>query len=94
MRKRLAIGTTVLLRMGKARYAWTTVIPMCFLALTTVVAGYLNITTNYLPKGNYLLAGASAVMMVLVVFVIADAVRVWQRIRAEQSGKAKLQRAV
>ena len=90
----LAIGTTVLLRMGKARYAWTTVIPMCFLALTTVVAGYLNITTNYLPKGNYLLAGASAVMMVLVVFVIADAVRVWQRIRAEQSGKAKLQRAV
>ena len=90
----LAIGTTVLLRMGKARYAWTTVIPMCFLALTTVVAGYLNITTNYLPKGNYLLAGASAVMMVLVVFVIADAVRVWQRIRSEQSGGEKLQKAI
>ncbi len=90
----LAIGTTVLLRMGKGRYAWTTVIPMCFLALTTVVAGYLNITTNYLPKGNYLLAGASAVMMVLVVFVIADAVRVWKRIRSEQGGGEKLQKAI
>lgn len=85
----LAIGTTILYRMGKGRYAWTTIVPMVFLAVTTVAAGYLNITTNYLPKGNYLLAGASAIMIVLVVFVISDAVRTWSRIKAEQAGKAQ-----
>ncbi len=79
----LAIGTTILFRMGKARYAWTTMIPMSFLAVTTVAAGYLNITINYLPKNNYLLAAASAVMIVLVIFVISDAVRTWIRIGAE-----------
>ena len=83
----LAIGTTVLYRMGKGRYAWTTITPMCFLAVTTVAAGYMNITTNYLPKNNYLLAGASAIMIVLVVFVISDAVRTWIAIRAEQQAK-------
>ncbi len=87
----LAIGTTVLFRMGKGRYTWTTITPMCFLAVTTVAAGYLNITTNYLPQKNYLLAGASAIMIVLVVFVIADSIRVWQQIRKEQSGKTGLQ---
>lgn len=83
----LAIGTTVLYRMGKGKYAWTTIVPMCFLAVTTVAAGYMNITTNYLPKNNYLLAGASAVMIVLVVFVISDAIRTWLAIRAEQQAK-------
>lgn len=83
----LAIGTTVLYRMGKGRYAWTTITPMCFLAVTTVAAGYMNITTNYLPKNNYLLAGASAIMIVLVVFVISDAVRTWIAIKAEQQAK-------
>lgn len=76
----LAIGTTVLFRMGKGRYTWTTIIPMCFLAITTVAAGYLNITTIYLPKSNYLLAGASGIMIVLVIFVITDAVRTWIKI--------------
>ncbi|VBB05951.1 carbon starvation protein csta [Lucifera butyrica] len=87
----LAVGTTVLFRMGKGRYTWTTIIPMCFLAVTTVAAGYMNVVLNYLPQRNYLLAGASLVMIVLVVFVIADAVRVWLRIgrRAQAVDAAK-----
>jgi carbon starvation protein len=80
----LAIGTTILFRMGKAQYAWTTMIPMSFLTVTTVAAGYLNITMNYLPSKNYLLAVASGIMIVLVVFVIGDAVCTWIRIRSEQ----------
>lgn len=84
----LAVGTTVLFRMGKGKYAWTTIVPMCFLAITVLAAGYLNITTNYLPKSNYLLAGASAFMMILVVFVIADAVRVWMKIINGEKVKA------
>ncbi|MCX7780743.1 MAG: carbon starvation protein A [Negativicutes bacterium] len=85
----LAIGTTVLFRMGKGRYAWTTIIPMLFLAVTVLAAGYLNITTNYLPKGNFLLAGASGFMMILVVFVIADSVRVWLKILGSKETKTE-----
>lgn len=84
----LAIGTTMLFRMGKDKYTWTTIVPMTFLFVTTLAAGYMNITTNYLPKSNYLLAGATAIMMVLVVFVIGDAVRKWLQIRAEHKAKA------
>lgn len=39
----LAIGTTVLLKMGRARYAWTTLVPLAFLTVTVFVAGVLNI---------------------------------------------------
>lgn len=84
----LAVGTTVLFRMGKARYTWTTIIPMSFLAVTTVAAGYLNITTNYLPKSNYLLAGASAIMIVLVIFVITDAARTWVKISSSENSES------
>lgn len=80
----LAIGTTVLFRLGKERYTWTTIIPMTFMFVTTIAAAYMNITDNYLPKGNYLLAGTCAVMIVLVVFVITDSIRTWLRIKAEK----------
>lgn len=73
----LAVGTSVLFRMGKGRYIWTTAIPMAFLGVTTVAAGYMNITINYLPQNNYLLAVVSAIMIVLVVFVVVDAIRTW-----------------
>ncbi|MGB9803866.1 carbon starvation CstA family protein [Desulfofundulus sp.] len=73
----LAIGTTMLIRMGKTRYAWTTFIPLVFLTATTITAGYQNITANYLPKHNYLLAAISVIMLVMVIMIIADSVRVW-----------------
>lgn len=73
----LAIATTFLLRMGKAKYIWVTMLPMVFLLVTTIVAGYQNIVNNYLPKNNYLLAVISAVMIVMVVLIVADSVRVW-----------------
>ncbi|MFZ5646592.1 MAG: carbon starvation protein A [Bacillota bacterium] len=84
----LAIGTTMIIRMGKARYAWTTLVPMSFLAVTTVTAGYLNIFTNYLPKGNILLAVMSGIMIVLVIAVIIDSIRTWiGLLTAQTSGK-------
>jgi carbon starvation protein len=73
----LAIGTTMLLRMGKAKYMWVTVLPLAFLSVTTVAAGYLNIVDSYLPQHNYLLALLSAVMILMVVAVIIDSVRNW-----------------
>ncbi len=83
----LAIATTFLLRMGKVKYIWVTMIPMIFLLITTIVAGYQNIVYNYLPKHNYLLAGLSALMILMVILIVADSVRVWIRI---VSGKTPL----
>ncbi|RDV83655.1 carbon starvation protein A [Ammonifex thiophilus] len=84
----LAIVTTMLLRSGKARYIWVTVIPMAFLLVTTAAAGYQNIVNNYLPKQNYLLAVLSGIMLVMVGLIVIDSVRVWinlARSRKEQA---------
>ena len=54
----LIVGTTMLIRMGKARYAWVTALPGIFMIPVTMTAGYLNINRNYLPKGMYLLVGS------------------------------------
>ena len=88
----LAIGTTMLLRMGKAKYAWVTLAPLCFMLVTAVTAGFYNIFEFYLPKGQMLLAGASVVMMFLIVFVIVDSVKVWRSILKE--GQKNLKQAM
>jgi carbon starvation protein len=37
------LGTVVLIKMGKARYCWVTVVPMLFLTTVTYVAGWMKI---------------------------------------------------
>src|SRR5450432_1018638 len=39
----LCFGTTILIKMGKARYAWTTLTPLVFMIVVTFSAGYLKI---------------------------------------------------
>jgi carbon starvation protein len=39
----LALGTTVLLKMGRARYAWVTLAPLCWLLAVTSTAGLMKI---------------------------------------------------
>jgi carbon starvation protein len=36
----LAVGTTIIIKMGKARYAWVGIIPFVFLSVTTLTAGF------------------------------------------------------
>ena len=73
----LAIGTTMLFRMGKARYTWVTILPMAFMVCVTFTADYMNIFNNYLPAKNYLLVGVSVIMFVLIVVVLIDSIRKW-----------------
>jgi carbon starvation protein len=73
----LIVGTTMLIRMGKARYSWVTAVPGIFMIPITMSAGYLNITKNFLPKGLYLLAALSVVLMVLMAIVFIEAFRRW-----------------
>jgi len=73
----LIIGTTIIIRLGKVRYAWITAIPGLFMTVITMWAGYENIMGNYLPKHEYLLAILSIVIMVLMIVVFFGAFRRW-----------------
>jgi carbon starvation protein len=65
------------IRLGKARYAWSTAVPGLFLALMTFWAGYLQITTVYLPHQEYLLAVCALMVVALMFIVFAGAIARW-----------------
>ncbi len=73
----LIIGTTMIIRMNKAKYAWCTAVPGLFLAAMTMWAGYLQITGIYLPKGDYLKATLGIVIMGLMIIVFIGAFKRW-----------------
>ena len=73
----LIIVTTMLIRLERTKYAWTTAVPGVFMAFVTVYAGYLNITENYLPKNNYVLAALSIIIMVLMIIVFIVTFKRW-----------------
>ncbi len=81
----LAIGTTMIIRMGKGRYAWTTIIPFVFVAITTIAAGYLNIAKSYLPTGKNLLAVLSGIMLILVILILISSIRKWFELFGKKS---------
>lgn len=69
----LIIVSTMLVRLGRARYVLITLVPGIAMAVITVWAGYINITVNYLPKHLYLLALLCAVIMVLILVIMVSA---------------------
>ncbi len=73
----LIISTSMLIRLGKAKYAWATAVPGVLMAFVTLYAGYLNIVDNYLPKKLYLLVVLSIVVMSLVLIVLVATIRRW-----------------
>jgi carbon starvation protein len=101
----LVVATSAIIRRGMARYAWVTMLPLCWLAVVTLTAGYQKIfspapNVGFLAHAAMLRASTlaspehaaqnarliwndrvDAVMtgffMVVVLTVLADAVRVW-----------------
>ncbi|HEY3662977.1 MAG TPA: carbon starvation CstA family protein [Chthoniobacterales bacterium] len=61
----LCLGTTILIKMGKTRYVWTTLLPLVFMIVVTFSAGYLKIFSpdpriGFLSGANNLEAGITA----------------------------------
>jgi carbon starvation protein len=73
----LIICTTMVIRMGKAKYMWVTAVPGIFLAFVTMYAGYLNITVIYMPKELYLLTTLTALVMAMMVIVMVGTFKRW-----------------
>jgi carbon starvation protein len=73
----LIICTTMVIRMGKAKYMWVTAVPGIFLAFVTMYAGYLNITVIYMPKELYLLTTLTALVMAMMIIVMVGTFKRW-----------------
>lgn len=75
----LLVGTLYIIQHTKKwAYGLITFIPSIFMFVTTVFAGVLNITGNYLPKHTFqgnLNAALSAVMIILVVIIFLESLR-------------------
>jgi carbon starvation protein len=81
----LCVGTTVLINMGKRRYAWVTLLPMIVVSVTTLTAAWQNITHNFLPLSHqpghefqgHLNAGLTGLLMVCTVIILGSGIRRW-----------------
>jgi carbon starvation protein len=83
----LAVGTTIIINIGKARYAWVTLLPLSFVSVTTLTAGVLSIRDNFWPMAvdpnvarnfqGYLNTTLTVIMMVSVVVILSNAAWRW-----------------
>jgi len=86
----LAVGTTVIINAGRARYAWVTLLPMLFVSITTISAGVLSVRDIFWPMAigsnatlhfqGYLNTILTVVMMVCVLVILASAALRWVRV--------------
>ncbi len=81
----LCVATTVIINMGKARFAWVTLGPLAFVGTTTLVAGYQSIRDIFWPQAQnpltstqgYINTSLTALIMTAAVIVIVDSIRNW-----------------
>jgi carbon starvation protein len=86
----LAVGTTVIINAGRARYAWVTVLPLAFVSITTLTAGLMSVRDSFYPMAigpdpsrhfqGYLNSTLTIVMMLCVLVILASAVVRWIRV--------------
>jgi carbon starvation protein len=95
----LCVATTIIINSGKARYSWTTIAPLSFVATTTLVAGWMSITDNFWPLAQrpetaaqgYINTALTAILMAASVIILVDSVRRWttgRRAPSESAGGA------
>ena len=86
----LAVATTIIINTGKARYIWVTLLPLAFVAITTLTAGVLSVRDNFWPMAigpdparhfqGYVNTTLTVVMMICVVVILSNAIWKWTRV--------------
>ena len=76
----LGVATTLIINLGRAKYAWVTFVPLCWVATTTLTAGYLIIRDQFWPMAigakpelhvqGYVNSIATALMMMFAVIIL------------------------
>ncbi len=77
----LTVGSMVIINMGKARYVWITLLPLVFVAITTLTAGWQSVFQNFIPLAHQpgkafigsVNAGMTALMMGCVLVILTNA---------------------
>lgn len=83
----LSISTSVLISLRKERYVWVTLVPMAFVAVTTLSAGVLNIFNSYIPMManpataavGYVDAVFTSIVIVCAIAMLFEAGKRWYR---------------
>ena len=83
----LSTATTVLVNMGKARYAWITAAPLTLLAVNTLWGAVLNIRDNYYPMAigvdnalqfqGWVLTLSSVIIIICALVILFASIRKW-----------------
>ncbi len=88
------LGTTVIIKMGRARYAWCTLVPLVFLVIVTFSAGLIKIfakaplgflesaktKTGRAMVNDYVDVGITAFFLVSVAIIVTGCAREWIKI--------------
>ena len=83
----VAVAVTIVINMGRAKYAWVPFIPLCFVAVSTLTAGYMSVRDNFWPMTlsdnpalrtqGYVDSICTSIMLVCCVIILVAAVRRW-----------------
>jgi carbon starvation protein len=83
----LSVATTLIINLGKARYAWITAAPLSLLAVNTLWGAFLNIRDNYYPMAvgaddamqfqGWILTVSSVIIMVCALVILGASIRKW-----------------
>lgn len=85
----LCVATTVIINSGKGRYAWVTIVPLSFVATTTLYACWRNIADSYwvmtqnsqTATQGYVNTILTVIIMIAAVIILFDSISRWIGIR-------------
>jgi carbon starvation protein len=84
----LAVGTSYIINRGKKRYAWITILPMLFVGVTTLTAGWQNVMNIYLPQAfkaktstqGIINTSLTVIIVLCVLIILSDAIPKWIKV--------------
>jgi carbon starvation protein len=81
----LAVASTLIINIGRAKYVWVTAVPCAFVAVTTLTAGYRNIVDTFWPMAigtnanvhvqGYVNSICTVIMMICAVIILGATLR-------------------